>query len=368
MESQTSSGYALAESIVATIREPLIVLDKEFRVRTANDAFYKTYEVAPESTQGQSLFKLGNGQWDIPALHTLLETIIPERGTFEKFEVTHPFPKIGTRTMLLNAREILSSDPNGALILLAIEDVTERRHSEELLADHARELERSNSELGQFAYVASHDLQEPLRMVASYSDLLADRYRDQLDERAHGFIEYIVDGAQRMQQLIDDLLTYARATREGESVAHVNAEEALNQALHGLQGLIQESLAVVTHDPLPVVEAPPSQLRQLFQNLIGNALKFRRDEPPRIHVSGGQEDDEWRFSVKDNGLGLDPAHADRIFLLFQRLHGRSQYAGSGMGLALCKKIVEASGGRIWVESSPGKGATFWFTLPVAKGE
>ena len=354
---------ALAESIVATIREPLMVLDDAFRVKLANTAFYKTFRVAPETTQGQSLFELGNGQWDVPAVRLLLERIIPQQHAFEEFEITHSFPGIGTKTMLLNARMISGDGGGEALILLAMEDVTDRRHAERLLSERAEELARSNADLEQFAYVASHDLQEPLRMVASYSDLLAARYRDQLDDRARDYIEYIVDGAQRMQRLIDDLLTFSRATREGEQTSEVEADEALKSALRALRAAVKESGAVVTQDSLPKVHIPPSQLQQLFQNLIGNAIKFRGEETPRIHLSVRRQDSEWWFSIRDNGIGIDPAHHDRIFGLFQRLHGRSEYPGSGVGLALCKKIVEARGGRIWVESASGEGTTFWFTLP-----
>ena len=354
---------ALAESIVATIREPLMVLGDGFRVKLANAAFYRTFQVAPEDTQGRSLFDLGDGQWDVPAVRLLLERIIPEQHAFEEFEVTHSFPGIGTKTILLNARMISGDAVGEALILLAMEDATDRRHAERLLSDRAEELARSNADLEQFAYVASHDLQEPLRMVASYSDLLAARYRDRLDDRAREYIEYIVDGAQRMQRLIDDLLTFSRATRDGEQTSEVHAEEALKWALRALAAAVEESGAVVTHDSLPNVHVPQSQLQQLFQNLIGNAIKFRGEEIPRVHVSARSKGNEWCFSIRDNGIGIDPAHHDRIFGLFQRLHGRSQYSGSGVGLALCKKIVEARGGRIWLESTPEKGTAFWFTLP-----
>ncbi|MDP8957423.1 MAG: ATP-binding protein [Actinomycetota bacterium] len=364
----TVSDGVLAESIVRTIREPLIVLDSDFRVRAANEAFYHTFQVRQDDTWGRSFFDLGNRQWDIPALGLLLRKIIPEREVFEEFEVTHSFPHIGPRTMLLNCRLIRGDDPSDALILLAFEDVTERRRAEGLLADRAQELARSNADLEQFAYVASHDLQEPLRMVASYGDLLAARYADQLDERGTQYIGYIVDGAQRMQQLIDDLLAFARATRDGDKIAQISAEEPLRRALRALRAAVEQSGAVITNDPLPMVVAPPSQLQQVFQNLIGNAIKFRTEDQLRIHISARREGGDWRFSVQDNGIGIDPAHRDRIFGLFQRLHTRARYTGSGVGLALCKKIVEARGGRIWVEPAPDKGTIFFFTLPVEKGE
>ena len=266
--------------------------------------------------------------------------------------------------MLLNARRIPGSNGAGKLILLAIEDVTKQRRAEGLLAEHARDLARSNDELEQFAYVASHDLREPLRMVASYGDLLGTRYGDKLDERGSKYIKYMVEGAERMQQLIEDLLTYARAAREAEIVTNASAQESLDRALGALDVAIEESGATVTHDSLPAVTGHTSELQQVFQNLIANSIKFRGDDHPQIHVSATRRGDKWQFSVNDNGIGIDPVYGGRIFGLFQRLHSRASYAGSGVGLALCKKIIEARGGTIWVESTPGKGATFWFTVPA----
>jgi hypothetical protein len=229
----------------------------------------------------------------------------------------------------------------------------------------AEELARSNKELEQFAYVASHDLQEPLRMVGSYMQLLAERYQGQLDERAERYIAYAVDGANRMKRLIDDLLAYSRAGTQSTALVPTDSQAVLEDVLGGLQVAIEEKQATVTHDPLPTVLADEVQLGQVFQNLIANALKFSNEAPPRIHV-GAQRDAErgaWRFSVADNGIGLDPKFAERIFVIFQRLHGPTEYPGTGMGLAICKKIVERHGGRMWVESQPGQGATFYFTLP-----
>jgi light-regulated signal transduction histidine kinase (bacteriophytochrome) len=237
--------------------------------------------------------------------------------------------------------------------------LAERQHRE-------GQLQRANEELQQFAYVASHDLQEPLRMVTSYVQLLAQRYHDQLDAEAHEFIGYAVEGAQRMQALIADLLAYSRVeTREAELTA-TDGEAVLEQALSDLQLAAAESGAVVTHDPLPTVSASPGQLRQLFENLLNNALKFRGPEPPRIHLAAQRRGPDWLFSVRDNGIGLDPKQAQRIFQIFQRLHTRQEYPGTGIGLAICKRIVERHGGRIWVESALGQGATFFFTLPARR--
>jgi len=241
--------------------------------------------------------------------------------------------------------------------------VAERKEAEEALARRTEELARSNTELEQFAYIASHDLQEPLRMVAGYVQLLARRYQGKLDSDADEFITFAVDGATRMQTLIDDLLDYSRVGTRAKEFEPTDCEVTLNGALSNLEMAVEETGAVVTHDPLPRVMADEVQLGRVFQNLIGNAIKFHGDEPPRIHVSAEEQENEWRFAVRDNAIGIKPRHHDRIFAVFNRLHGRSDYPGTGMGLAICKRIVERHGGRIWVESELGKGSTFYFTMP-----
>ncbi|MDO9537277.1 MAG: ATP-binding protein, partial [Thermoplasmata archaeon] len=224
-------------------------------------------------------------------------------------------------------------------------------------------LERSNAELEQFAYVASHDLQEPLRMISSYLQLLNQRYKDKLDSDADEFIDFAVDGANRMQKMINDLLTYSRVNTKAKPFVPTNCEEVMKWCLNNLQLAIEDSGVVVTNDALPVIMADDSQLTQLFQNLIGNASKFHRDDNPKIHISAKEKEDEWLFSVKDNGIGMRHEDHDRIFKIFSRLHNKTDYPGTGIGLSVCKKIVERHGGRIWVESEPGKGSTFYFTIP-----
>ena len=242
-------------------------------------------------------------------------------------------------------------------------DVTERIESQKALERVLDELHRSNQELEQFAYMVSHDLQEPLRMVASYTQLLARRYKDQLDAGAHEFIGYAVDGAQRMQGFIQDLLQYSRVGMHGRPFEWLNVGRVVGQALDNLRFAIEEKTAQVICGEMPELEADPVQLGQLFQNLIGNALKFAGTEPVRIELAATRRDGEWEFVVRDNGIGIEPTDTERIFVIFQRLHTRQEYAGTGLGLAICRRIVERHGGRIWVESEVGKGASFYFTIP-----
>jgi len=253
---------------------------------------------------------------------------------------------------------------DGILVTAAIRDITERKESDEHLAKTVEELKRSNDDLQQFAYVSSHDLQEPLRMVSSYTQLLAKRYKGRLDSDADEFIAFAVDGCNRMQGLIQDLLAYSRAGTIEKKLREVHSENALQKALINLRAAIKQSGAVVTHDTLPAITTDETQFTQIFQNLVGNAIKYRRAEDPRVHVSAARNDgNEWTFSVRDNGLGIDPQYFERIFVLFQRLHGRDEFEGTGIGLAVCKRIVERLRGRIWVESQLEKGSTFYFTLP-----
>ena len=254
-------------------------------------------------------------------------------------------------------------------------DVTARKLAEEALEKTAAELARSNKELEQFAYVASHDLQEPLRMITSYTQLIAKRYKDQLDTDAKEFMHFAVDGAMRMQKLIQGLLEYSRVGTRGKPFAQTPCEEILEAALSNLKLAIEETGATVTHDPLPEVMSDPVQLTQLFQNLIGNALKFRGPDAPKIHLGVERKARtdaaslnvppyEWIFCVRDNGIGIEPQYFERIFVIFQRLHTQDKYPGTGIGLAICKKIVERHGGRIWLESKPGEGTSFYFALPA----
>jgi PAS domain S-box-containing protein len=243
-------------------------------------------------------------------------------------------------------------------------DITPRKHVEKILARHTEELARSNRELEQFAYIASHDLREPLRAMSNFANLLASRYGGQLDEQADEYIEFVLQGSARMERLIHDLLAYSRVGADRKPLEPTDVSAVLSQALKNLAKAASESQAVVTQDPMPTVPADASLLVQLFQNLIGNAIKFRKDGPPRVHISAERQEKDWTFSVRDNGIGVEPENAEQIFTIFRRLHTQDQYPGSGVGLAICKKIVEQHRGRIWVESAPGAGSTFFVTIPA----
>lgn len=261
-------------------------------------------------------------------------------------------------------RSRLESTQKAVLNILDDFDV-ERRRVEEAnltLQKQSIELGRSNKELEMFAYVASHDLQEPLRMITSFTQLLAKRYRGQLDSEADDFIGFVVDGATRMSALIEDVLSYSRVGSKDLEFTWANCEEVLEGVLSDLGGLMAETGAIVTHAPLPTISVDASQLAKLFQNLVVNAIKFCTEKQPLVHIGAEPEDDGWRLSVRDNGIGVDPSHSEEIFHAFQRLHSR-EYPGTGIGLAICRRIVDRHHGRLWIESEPGSGSTFFFTLP-----
>jgi len=347
--------------------EPITIANfSEGRYIDVNQSFLRITGYRREEVIGRTSLEVKF--WERPEDRVRLVEILQKEGSVRDLEITF-LTKSGEQRTGLDSAEVI--EIAGQKCILAIfKDITEqkllekqRKQAEEMLAQHAEELARSNAELEQFAYVASHDLQEPLRMVASYTQLLAKRYQDKLDSDARDFIAYAVDGAVRMQKLIADLLNYSRVSTRGKSVEPSNWDAILERTLPGLKLAISESGAAVSHDPLPTVMGDDMQLGQLFQNLLANAIKFRSDKPPRIHVSAERNGNAWKFSVRDNGIGIAPEYAERIFMIFQRLHSKGQYPGTGIGLAICKKIVERHGGRIWVNSQPGSGATFFFTIP-----
>jgi PAS domain S-box-containing protein len=345
--------------------------DEEFRFTMVSRGIFEAVGIPPEDFVGKT-------RWHAPLHGVSDEQLAEHKATLEAHK---PFTGL----------EYGRHDPGGNLHYISTDgepifdpagrfrgyrgvgrDVTARRSAQEALKAAHDELARSNAELEQFAYVASHDLQEPLRMIASYTQLLGKRYGERLEGDAAEFMGYIVDGAARMKQLIEDLLAYSRVGTRGREFRPMSLEAAFRRALANLRSAIDESGAAVTSDLLPEVEGDESQILQLLQNLIGNALKFRGAQAPRIHVSCSSTEKEWEVSVKDNGIGIDPQYFERIFMVFQRLHDKGQYPGTGIGLAICKKVVDRHGGRIWVTSGtqprPGGGSTFHFTLPRKRGK
>lgn len=365
--------------ISSSAQDAIIMLDSTGKVSYWNEAAEKTFKYSREEVLGKYLQDL----------------IIPECfredhiSGFRRFQETENGASLGRMIELTALRKdgeefpielslsaVKLKDKWNAIGM--IRDITERKKMEEnLLAEikwrkevqkwqkqAVAGLKRSNEELQQFAYVASHDLQEPLRMVSSYTQLLARRYKDKLDSDAEEFINFAVDGANRMKVLIDDLLEYSRVGTHGKTFEPTDLSVILDKAKYNLQMAIEDSGAVITCDELPSIIANSTQLVQLFQNLIGNAIKFRGDLTPQIHVSAEQRESEWLFSVKDNGIGIEQKYADRIFAIFQRLHKKTEYPGSGIGLAISKKIVELHGGKIWMKSEPGKGTIIYLTIPI----
>ena len=347
--------------------DAIVVRDPDSHIMYWSKGAEATYGWTAEEVKGQVTHELLHTVF--PVSQAAVDVAIEAAGDW-KGELGHT-ARDGRR-LTVESRQSVERDTQGRVraILEINRDISVRKAAEEELRESeanllrkVEELNRSNEELGQFAYIASHDLQEPLRMVASYTQLLAKRYQGKLDSDADEFIAFAVDGANRMQRLIEDLLAYSRVGTRGTDLLDISSEEALQRALINLRGSIEESGALVTHDPLPRVLADETQLVQLFQNLVGNAIKYRSPGVPRVHITAARDGEErWSFAVADNGLGIDPQYFDRIFGMFQRLHKREEYAGTGIGLAICKKIVERHGGSISVESQPGQGSTFRFSL------
>lgn len=350
-------ALAYAESIVDTVREPMIVIDATLHIRTASRAFYAIFGVSREDTEGQFIYDLGNGQWNIPALRILLENVLNNNQEFRDFEVTHDFPKLGHRVMLINARKLWTKEDDSPLVLMAIEDITERKRIHE-------ELVRSNEGLQRFAYTAAHDLRSPLNSALAFSQLLARRTKEKLDEEERQMLRTSIASLERLNSLMQGILTFSEMGGAPQQRSLISLEGPLQIALANLKHYIEHNRASIIIGSLPEVWSDRTQMVMVFQNLIGNALKYRRAEAPHVRIEAVQEGSDWRISVADNGQGFEAVHASAIFEPFKRLHGPA-VKGSGIGLATCKRIVERSGGRIWAESVPGHGSTFFFTIPAA---
>ena len=349
------------DSLVGYANAPIIIWDREFRITRFNHAF-ELLTGRPESdVKGQPLTILFPAEQQERSMALIRRTAAGERWETVEIPIQHADGRV--RDVVWNSATLYAADGGVLATIAQGQDVTERKEAEVQLQATLDDLRRSNEELEQFAYVASHDLQEPLRMVASYVELLARRYQGQLDDKADRYIGYALGGARRMQTLINDLLAFSRVGRREEPFTDVDLNRTLAQAKLNLRLAIERSGARIASDPLPTVPGDEVQLVQLLQNLLDNAMKFRGEEAPLVRVSARPDGEGWVISVQDNGIGIAPEHQERIFKLFQRLHTQEEYPGTGIGLSLCKKIVERHGGRIQVESEPGKGTTFTFTLP-----
>lgn len=357
-------GYARA--IVDTVREPLMIYDADLRLVEANAAYYRMFGPYAGSTVGRRLAEFSSGQAFLPRLTGLLQETLSQRRDFDGFEIAPELPELGQRRMLLYGRYLEGADR--PLALLVMQDVTEERRAEHLEVER-RALERTNRELQEFAYVASHDLQEPLRKMRAFSERLTSKFAASLPSDARDYLERIARGAERMQRLIDDLLTFSRLSTRAAPFVAVDLGDLCREIVSDLEPLFEESGGRIELGVLPTIEADRTQMRQLFQNLLANALKFRREGvPPVVRVEaasrgvGGEIGCE--IAVADNGIGFDEKYLDRIFTIFQRLHGREEYEGTGLGLAICRKVVERHGGQITARSTPGEGAKFLVTLPL----
>ena len=352
---------AILRLLMDTIPDRIYFKDLQSRFVRNNAAHARSFGATPEQCIGKSDFDFFSREHAERALadeQQIIRSGQPVIGKVERLTMRDGKQGWGSTTKLP------WRDETGRIIgtFGLTRDITARKEAEEKLVEERNLLARSNAELEQFAYVASHDLQEPLRAVASCVQLLKKRYEGKLDARAEEFITHAVDGTKRMQALITDLLAYSRVGTHIHPFEPTDCETVLAEALANLSMAIQESGAVVQHDPLPTLLADASQLGQVFQNLIGNALKFRSERLPEVRITARREAGAWRFAVSDNGIGIEPQYFDRIFRVFQRLHTRTRYPGTGIGLAICKKIVERHGGRIWIESQPDQGSTFYFTV------
>jgi len=349
--------------IVESVREPLLILDDHFNVISGNPAFYRTFQVSKEETENKLLYTLGNGQWDIPRLKQLLEEILPQSADFNDFLVQHHFLNLGHRSILLNARRL----GNQNQILLGIQDITDRKKIEEMVAVEKRNLEKVNHELDQFVHIASHDLYAPLRAIGSFASILQKDCQDKLDPDSADSLKQIIQGAQRMTDLINDLLTLSRISKVTNPYESVNLYDLIESVKRRLQTEIEQNHTLITiQEHMPAIHCDRIKMTEVFLNLINNAIKYSSKNPrvqPKIEIGMTGKQDLYEFFIKDNGIGIDPRYHLQIFDMFKRLHSKDQYEGTGAGLYIVKTIIEEHGGSVWVESQIDAGSTFYFTIP-----
>jgi len=360
-----------AENIINTVREPLIALDHDLRVVTASRSFYKVFKVTPEETVGQLMYDLGNKQWDIPKLRELLETILPQKATFDDYEVEHDFADIGRRVMLLNARQIQRTSGKERIILLAIEDITERKLAEgevqalnQELEQHITELQVVNEELKTFSYAVSHDLKAPLVTIGGFSRRLLEKYGDSLDEKGQQYLKMINTSSIRMEELIRGLLSFFSSGREAVNFSSLKMEKMVWEVFNQLKGMCQNRTIRLHVETMPDLKGDEAMITQVIVNLLSNAIKYTRPrEIAVIYVGGWTEAERNIYYVKDNGIGFLIEDADKLFNAFERLQRTEEFEGTGLGLAIVKRVIERHGGVVWAEGKIGEGATFNFTIP-----
>jgi len=378
MEKELERQKQYYENLFEFMNVPAFVIDSEHKVTLWNKAFENTTGVKASEVLGTSKHQkviydverlafadivLDESYDDTDLYPVAIEDGIMPGSKRAQNWVQFPRSNYPARYLTFDAGPIYDAEGNKTAVIQVMQDITSMKELEESIQENNEQLTRSNEELERFAYVASHDLQEPLRMVSSYTQLLAKRYKDKLDQDANDYIDYAVDGAVRMQGLIQDLLKYSRLNTETKVFKDVNVNDLFEYAIQNLAVTIDETGTVVTKGELPLVSGDESQLRQLFQNLIGNAVKYRdREKMNAVHISAEEIKGGWQFCVADNGIGIAPEYFEKIFVIFKRLHNRTEYKGTGIGLSLCKRIVETHNGKIWLESEPGQGSRFYFTI------
>lgn len=348
-------------NLLQNVSDAIIATDNEFRIQSWNKAAETIYGWQEAEVLGKTMGELMIQVYQQSSREEMMAAFLSKAQWIGRVS---QYRKDGTLIPVLSSITAVKDQQGTIIGAVAVNrDITDQMEIEEALRERTRSLEVSNQDLAQFAYAASHDLQEPLRMITSYLQLVANRYKDQLDDEAQEFIGYAVDGAVRMRQLITDLLAYSRVGQKNQGFGQVSLAKILEQVFFNLEVQIQEANVVITHDPLPIITADKTQMLQLLQNLISNAIKFRRQESPKIHLSARQEATNWIIQISDNGIGMEPRLTKKIFTIFQRLHTREEYPGTGIGLAICKKIVQNHRGEIWADSAPGIGSTFSFSIP-----
>ena len=368
--------HTYADAIVETVREPLVVLDDTMQIQRANRAFYSAFALEPAATGGANLFEIDNGRWNTGPLHRLLGEILPNETVVEDVPIEQDLPSLGKRHLMLNARRLADAGTQRPLILLAMQDITEqieyRQELENLnaelesrVAQRTAELEQANKELEGFSYSVSHDLRAPLRAVDGFSRILLDDYAEELPEEASRYLGLVRSSAQRMGELVDDLLAFSRMSRRSLQRRHVEPGGLVDSALADARGEWPGHEPRVQVDSLPDCYADPKLLRQVFFNLLSNAFKFTsKQDEPWIHVGARQSDRGWPiYFVADNGAGFDEQYVHKLFAVFQRLHHESEFPGTGVGLALVQRIIERHGGRVWAAGEVGAGARFSLELP-----